>query len=624
MAAASSSSLTTLTPQLRKLVLQTFTKKYSLQLHASALTFIATTLADHELLHVDFQDAEDQQRQQEAIEVLAKGCLDLSVLEEADAGPGSIVTAKQLQHVYAQLVADGNTGSAVDRLGGAGDDSGHHHDSILDGEEVPPPDRWFDVIDAFEMPTVRWDAIAKTFVKSQDSPSILPPPLAKPLAVRNRLQALRALVLRNENFCPPLPGTVRSRGEADSWMKLTSTSNLLGRPNGRFLLFGLLTSTPDGRWCLEDEDGRVELDMSDTVPGEGIFTLGSLVLVEGRYSDEGGDNQKLYVHAIGHPPSEPRSRARELYGHIDWTGKGVISLKEERSLETSLQRHHNDVSFVTLSDLHLDVPRTFHSLRALIQGYIDADFVPFLFIFCGNFLSEAGRRKADGGLAKYNEGFSTLSDVLTSFPTLFTSSHFLFVPGPLDPYSTPVLPRKGLPTLLVDPFVSRLSAKLNVSSNRVRERVHFVSNPCRVRFWGREVVIFRDDMLDRMRRNGVAVGEGKDVREGGMKKFLVSTLLDQAHLSPLGQQARPVFWDHDHTLRLYPMPSALILADSSEHFELTYESCHVLNPGSFNAAAVSTYSGGSGAEDSVGISGAGWTTYYPASGRGERSELPRG
>lgn len=350
--------------------------------------------------------------------------------------------------------------------------------------------------------------------------SILPSPLAKPLAVRNRLQALRALVLRNENFCPPLPGTVRSRGESDTWMKLTSTSNLLGRPNGRFLLFGLLTSTPDGRWCLEDEDGRVELDMSETVPGEGIFTLGSLVLVEGRYAAEEEEGQKLYVHAIGHPPSEARNRARELYDHIDWTGKGVVSLKEEKSLEISLQRNHPDVSFVVLSDLYLDVPRTFHSLRALLRGYIEAHFVPFLFVFCGNFLSENGRRKADGGLAKYGEGFSALSDVLASFPSLFVSSQFLFVPGPYDPYLTPVLPRKALPSLLVDSFRSRLSSKLSMSLSKILERVHFLSNPCRVRFWGRELVIFRDDILGRMRRNGVSIGERKDVRDGGMKKFV--------------------------------------------------------------------------------------------------------
>lgn len=247
-----------------------------------------------------------------------------------------------------------------------------------------------------------------------DKPSALPPPLAKPLAIRQRMQSLRALVLRNENFCPPLPGTVRTRNgaSADSWMKLTATSNLLGRPNGRFLLFGLLTTTSDGRLCLEDEEGRVELDMTSAVPGEGIFTLGSLVLVEGRNGDE-GEGDVFFVNAIGHPPSELRKRARELYGHVDWTGKGIVSSKEEQGLSQALQTHYPDLSFIVLSDLHLDLPSTIHALRAAIQGYIDAEFVPFLFVFCGNFLSEEGRRKADGGLAKY-QGESSSEEPLAA------------------------------------------------------------------------------------------------------------------------------------------------------------------------------------------------------------------
>ncbi|KAK0522632.1 DNA-directed DNA polymerase epsilon, subunit B [Tilletia horrida] len=48
----------------------------------------------------------------------------------------------------------------------------------------------------------------------------------------------------------------------------------------------------------------------------------------------------------------------------------------------------------------------------------------------------------------------------------------------------------------------------------------------------------------------------------------------------------------------------LILADKYDRFELTYEGCHVFNPGSFKGNAY------------------GWATYYPATGRAERSELP--
>lgn len=167
-AEASSSSARTLPPQLRKLVLQTFTKKYSLQLHASALSFIADTLAEHELLHVVQEDDDQVTAQREAIEVLAKGCLDLGVLEEAGGGgpsAASIITAKQLQHVYSQLIADGQTAGGSSDISYGG--NGHHHagDSILDEEGVPPAERWMDVIDAFEMPRVQWDPVNKTYAR---------------------------------------------------------------------------------------------------------------------------------------------------------------------------------------------------------------------------------------------------------------------------------------------------------------------------------------------------------------------------------------------------------------------------------------------------------------------------
>lgn len=151
-------------------MLQTFTKKYSLQLHASALTFIAATLDEHELLHVTPGDDELEAAQREAVEVLAKGCLDLGVLEEAGGGASSIVTAKQLQHVYSQLVADGQQAGSGSSTGIAAavidpDISRTQYESILNEEGAPPPDRWFDVVDSFAMPRVQWDSVAKTFVK---------------------------------------------------------------------------------------------------------------------------------------------------------------------------------------------------------------------------------------------------------------------------------------------------------------------------------------------------------------------------------------------------------------------------------------------------------------------------
>lgn len=159
-----------LTPATRRLVLQTFTKKYSLQLHASSLTFIASTLDQHDLLEVE-PGSELQEAQKDAIEMLAKGCLDLGVLEEGGPG-GSMITAQQLQHVYSQLVAEGDNATAGPSRSGLSADAGMHagiRDSSRDGflaeDQAAPPERFFDIVDSFEMPKVEWDPVAKTYSK---------------------------------------------------------------------------------------------------------------------------------------------------------------------------------------------------------------------------------------------------------------------------------------------------------------------------------------------------------------------------------------------------------------------------------------------------------------------------
>lgn len=111
--------------------------------------------------------------------------------------------------------------------------------------------------------------------------------------------------------------------------QLRSTKQLLGRAGERFLLFGMLAHNKEGKLCLEDQDGSVELDFSLLVsqslqaltclltcirqdqPSEGLFTEGCFALVEGDYTEDA----TLSVIAIGHPPCESREAARYAPTH---------------------------------------------------------------------------------------------------------------------------------------------------------------------------------------------------------------------------------------------------------------------------------------------------------------------
>ena len=52
---------------------------------------------------------------------------------------------------------------------------------------------------------------------------------------------------------------------APDMKQLRSTKQLLGRAGERFLLFGMLAHNKEGKLCLEDQDGSVELDFSQLV-----------------------------------------------------------------------------------------------------------------------------------------------------------------------------------------------------------------------------------------------------------------------------------------------------------------------------------------------------------------------
>ena len=109
----------------------------------------------------------------------------------------------------------------------------------------------------------------------------------------------------------------------------------------------MLTHSKEGKLCLEDQDGLVELDFSQLVtifcldfvcwrwltcnqdqPSEGLFTEGCFALVEGDYTEDA----TLLVIAIGHPPCESREAARSIFGHIDFLGRGATTLLEDVSV----------------------------------------------------------------------------------------------------------------------------------------------------------------------------------------------------------------------------------------------------------------------------------------------------
>lgn len=333
------------------------------------------------------------------------------------------------------------------------------------------------------------------------------------------------------------------------------------------------------------------------------------------------------------------------FGWIDFLGVGSERAvgQRMRRLEHRLIRQPQAVEpevpgrgrVVILGELALDQPRTLQALKKILGLYATdpPGTTPMTFVLTGNFTNHAVMaRGGSGGSIEYKEYFDALASTLADYPSLLTTATFVFVPGDNDGWTsaftggaaTP-LPRKSVPAL----FTSRIrrafaaaNSEAGLSGEAGGEAV-WTTNPSRLSLFGpvHELVLFRDDISARLRRAAVRLGGGKkaeeekeadgdvtmsgalpaeggddvmEVDDGVVEKKapevpydvlaarkLVKTLLDQGYLAPFRQAIRPVHWDYTGALHLYPLPTAMVLVDTTAPpFCVTYEGCHVMNPGS--------------------------------------------
>jgi co-chaperonin GroES (HSP10) len=150
-------------------------------------------------------------------------------------------------------------------------------------------------------------------------------------------------------------------------------------------------------------------------------------------------------------------------------------------------KYGEDGMFVILSDVHLDNPSVLDKLEVMFEGY--SDFAPLpVFVFMGNFTSKPLLSSFNGANDSISY-FEDLANLICKFPKIASEGRFVFVPGPNDPGLTGVLPRGPIPNY----FTGAVRSKV--------KHAFFASNPCRMRFFTKELVFFRDDLVSKMRRH---------------------------------------------------------------------------------------------------------------------------
>ena len=416
-------------------------------------------------------------------------------------------------------------------------------------------DKAFYIINAFDVPSFTFNPERKRFIPNTRSLPLHASGEVKAQLFRERLAILSQRTLRHALFSPVAEGAQHSQTSEKFNLKpveylLGSTASL-----GQIIVLGMLTQMKEGSYFLEDATGSVELDLKEAVFHTGLYTENCFVLAEGSY-----DDNVFHVTALGFPPAEPSKVTRSHFGNINFFGGPSQTCAKASSKLEAVEQEHRDSMFVILSDVWLDKPKVMAKLRAMFTGY--STMAPAMFVLCGNFTSEPYGPKHYNTL---RESFQALASLIVEFPSLLEHSRFVFVPGPQDPGPGNIFPRPPIPSALTD----RIKQKVPMSV--------FTTNPCRIQYCTQEIVVFREDLVNKMCRNSLHLpSDLKDI-----PSQLTKTILAQAHLCPLPLHVRPMYWSYDHAMRVYPVPDVIIMADKYDPYTSSSLDCNCINPGSF-------------------------------------------
>lgn len=507
-----------------------------------------------------------------------------------------------------------------------------------DEEEQLDWKEYFKVVNAADQQKFTYDPVKMQFVPSPhrkgEARIFKLPDVDSNLSLfRTRYYLVRDRVMRNENFqnsdsFNPLSSMVAMQQQLQAGdqsltsqsMTITQIKNLIGRDGQNFLLLGLLGTNSRGNWSLEDPSGHVEIDISQALPtGGSYYVPGSFVLAEGIYFTAGN---RFHVSTMTHPPGERRHATLNAIGNLDLLGvpgssnSGYVP-RLDRDLKIKLHLLEKELTDHKLAilggDIFLDQLTTMEALDKVLTRLNQTP--PIVIVFQGSFSSvpvhASLSSKTTTLSTHYKNNFDTLATLLARFENITEQSMLVFVPGVNDPWKS-MISRGAAYAWPQNPIPSSFTQKID----RVCKNVIWASNPTRIAYISQEICIARDDLSQRLKRHSVEYPSLEEAREQELAELkeqfqakmnvddtsihdlfkdkdqlpakvkqsrkLVKTLLDQGHLSPFTTNIRPVVWDLDHALTLYPVPSTLVLCDTTASaFDVTYNGCKTINPGKF-------------------------------------------
>lgn len=323
---------------------------------------------------------------------------------------------------------------------------------------------------------------------------------------------------------------------------VTLIKNLLGRHGRQFLIFGLLTKDVEGNYRLQDASDGIELDLSKAYPDENFFYFeGCLLICDGIYVNFGG-RSKFVVNLIYHPKAEQKEDFFKNFGlldfkseHLDLVNPKLYQdyqnykqrlINESKVFDSKVYANGEESNNVVLDEeedplnygvkpfdkviflgtlIHLDSLKSLDFLKKLFAKLSrNPNNLPVAIVFPGSFVSKSFELSSvnsinDNSSMNYKNLFDSLAIILSEFPSLCYKTHFVFVAGYNDPWSSLVyqgsnsvaLPYKRLPTI----FLNRLS--------RVVKNLKLVTNPFKIYYLNSEITVLNDNIYERIIKNDI-------------------------------------------------------------------------------------------------------------------------
>ena len=392
------------------------------------------------------------------------------------------------------------------------------------------------------------------------------------------------------------------------------------------IVFGMLIKTESGNYQLQDLVTRINIDISNVSKwGKGYYTPGCCIICWGFFK-----NNKLIVDEISHPDfiwnkmtfeekyekdyfgaitkafknnknnggNKNNSKTkgdksiynnpgihftiRNLLQHdigsdkilypktVEIKGKinnGVQIIKDSFFEKDKIFNVFMDTKkilknqfFLVLSNVNLADNEVIKSIKILVNSYSKPNIaLPFMIVFMGNFFKE----QSFNNFKQFASSFDQLEKILLENKKLVDNTYFVFVPGP-DDFSL----FNGFPKY---PFVPSLIEKMKEKIPNIIN----ATNPCRFSIFGKEIVIFRDDLNKKLSRNTINdtdnANNKNEIGNNNQSELFVETILRQGNLSPLPLSISPRIWHLAHKMLISPLPDILILGDITEKFRKYYD-----------------------------------------------------